>query len=372
MRSRRSRHDRGHDPRPAAPDLPWETPEAAADAELGARLERALREGPGSGHVDVAQLLRGTRQATTKRARVRRTAMIAAAAVAVGAVPVGLQTARWLSPEPVTPATGLSSGPDPTPSPTAPPTSRPMPSPASPRALPTGQLGAVLGDDPKAFLYRIPDSVAFDEADLPAPMELILDLGDYRWIPTVQGQQCNEARVRKLEQAVAGRSWAWVSDPASGRREQLEVRLSVTGWASTKSAELQLALIRRDAGACRFAERVSTVASTEGRWLASGSRADGVPRAYAAAVVPGGLVVGVTVIGTPAGAVDGVKTADSLVQVATRNIERSGLPKDVLLRLEASGQQLDGPASAATSPPSGIATTPDANAQEDNPATDDP
>jgi hypothetical protein len=369
VRSRRPRHDRGHDPRPAAPDLPWETPEAVADAELGARLERALREGPGSGHVDVAQLLRGTRQATTKRARVRRTAMIAAAAVAVGAVPVGLQTARWMSPEPVVPATGLTNGPDPTPSPTATPSAPPTPTAAPPQALPTSPFGRLLRNDPKAFAYPIPDSVAFDQADLPVPMEQILDLGDYRWIPTVQGQECNEMLLQKLEQPIAGRSWTWLSDPAAGRKEQLEVQLSVTGWASERSAELQLGLVRRDAGACRFAERVSTKAATVGTWLAVGARSDGVPRAYAAAVLPGGLVVAVTVTGT-LGADDGLKTVDELLRVATRNVERSGLPKELIQLMQASGRQLGGPAtSEANSRPGAVSPDPAAT-QADKPGTD--
>lgn len=357
MRSRRPRHDRGHDPRPAEPVLPWETPGAVADAELGARLERALREGPGSGHVDVAQLLRGTRRATTKRARARRTAMIAAAAIAVGAVPVGLQTARWLSPPPVVPASGgLATGS----SPSVPPSHRPTPSVEPPRTSPTSRAGAVLGNDPNAVLYEIPDSVAFGKEDLPASMSETLDLGHYRWIPTVQGQQCSDTRFERLEQPVAGRAWTWVDD--AGRPGELLVDLNVTGWASDKSALAQLTLVRRDTGACRFAERISPMAAGNGSWVATGLRSDGTPRAFAATVVAGGLIVGVTVTDS-ASSQEAVKYATTLVQAAVRNLEKSGLTKQLLDR-RAAGVQLSDPGAAppaaSTSSPEGT-RVPEAN-----------
>jgi hypothetical protein len=369
VRNRRPRHDRGHDPRPDATNLPWESPAAVADAELGARLERALREGPGSGHVDVAQLLRGTRQATTKRARARRTVMIAATAVAVGAVPVGLQTARWMSQPPVVPGTGLATGPTPTPTPTATPSRPPEQTTQPPEALPTSRLGRPLGDDPKAVLYKIPDSVAFTATDftsanLLVPMSAVLNLGQYRWIPTVYGQECNETRLTKLEQPVAGRAWSWLGDAESGRRDALQVELSVTGWASDKSAELQLALVRRDTGACRFAHRVQPESSGERSWLAAATREDGVSQVYAATVVPGGLVVGLTITGSESPD-EAVKSASTLIQVAVRNLERSGLTKE-LMQLQASGRQAG--SSGAPAPESGTGD----GAVDPNPAATTP
>ena len=345
MRSRRPRHDRGHDPRPTAPGLPWENPGALADAELGARLEQALREGPGSGHVDVAQLLRGTRQATTKRARARRTALIAAAAVAVGAVPVGLQTARWMSPGPTVPGTSVATGPS--------PSGRPIPSAQPSQALPTSRF-ADLGDDPTAVAYEIPDEAAFARTDLSIP--LVQDLGQYRWIPVVQGQQCNDSRFRKLEQPIAGRSWIWAGVPAGGSAE-LQVDLNVTGWAGEKAADLQLGLVRRDLGACRFAERISPVSTTSGDWTAVGFGPDGKAQVHAVSVVSGGLIVGLTVT-TAQGTELALTYAEKLVQTAARNLERSGLVKQLLAE-QVAGRRLVSP--GPTRPP-GTDPNPGANA----------
>jgi hypothetical protein len=207
-----------------------------------------------------------------------------------------------------------------------------------------------VGSDPTSVLYEIPDSVAFDRADLPMPMSLSLDVGQYRGMPTVQGQVCSESRFKKLEQPVAGRGWSWAADP-TGRSDDYQIDLNVTGWRSERSAEQQLALVRRDAGACRFAERVSTVVSGSGAWTGLGSQVDGVPRVYAVSVAAGGLVVAVTV--TSAGTTDAtLKTANQLVMTAVRNLERSGLTKELALRLQASGRGAPLPdAPAATARP---------------------
>src|SRR5215213_7874482 len=93
------------------------------DAQLAARLETALHDELGRGHVDVAELIRGTRRGS-RRARARRTALIAATAVAVAAVPIAIATMESRpSGHAVTPAaSGGTSAPDITPMPaTAPP-----------------------------------------------------------------------------------------------------------------------------------------------------------------------------------------------------------------------------------------------------------
>jgi hypothetical protein len=211
-------------------------------------------------------------------------------------------------------------------------------------------------------LYDIPDSVAFDRADLPVAMSLTFDLGQYRWIPTVQGQQCSEVRSKKLEQPVAARAWSWATDPASGVADKYQIDLNVTGWSSEKSARAQVALVRRNAGACRFAERVSTVVADSGDWTALGHEVDGIPRVYAVSAVPGGLVVAVTVTSRVTTDVT-LKTANTLVRAAARELERSGLTQE-LVALQAKGLRVTAPGAAQPTSPAADrgAVTPPATA----------
>ena len=132
--------------------------------------------------------------------------------------------------------------------PTTPPSAEPTPSATAPRTLSTSGLMS-----PEKVLYEIPDEVAFARDDFSVPMERVYDGGQYRRIPTVQGQACNEKRFDSLTQPVAGRAWSWAEED-SNRLEQVTVDLNVTGWVGDKTAELQLAAVRRDLGACRFDE----------------------------------------------------------------------------------------------------------------------
>jgi hypothetical protein len=353
MPDRRPRHDR----RAAS-----EGRQMPADAELGARLESALRDGLRDGHVDVAQLLRDTRQASTRRTRVRRVTMIAAAAVAVGVVPVSLQAARWMSPPPVTPGTGSApvvSPPTtpPTPSVTPVPSEQPSPSATQPRTLPSSGLVS-----PEKVLYEIPDGLAFARADFSIPMESSYDSGQYRRIPTVQGQACNEKRFDSLTQPVAGRAWTWAEEN-SNRLEQVTVDLNVTGWVGERTAELQLSAVRRDRGACRFDEALTEVSRSASGWVGATTRIDGIARAHAVRQVPGGVLVAVTVT-DPAGEAAAVKTATMLAETAARRAESSGLTK-VILRLLADGTPPGTATDAASAEPANTDPAPPTGADTD-------
>src|SRR5690242_19841505 len=85
------------------------------DAELGARLGRALREAHADEHVDVARLVRETRRATaTRRTKLRRFTVLAATGVAAASIPLGLELAQWSAPSAAPPA-GSTPAPDRTP-----------------------------------------------------------------------------------------------------------------------------------------------------------------------------------------------------------------------------------------------------------------
>ena len=187
MRDRRPRHD-GRLP---GPD----------DVALAGRLERALHDEHADAHVDVARLVRDTRQATTKRTRVRRFTVLAATGVAAASIPVGFQVAQWSAPSAAPPA-GVAS----TPTPAPPPTEKRPPSPSPTDVPATPKPGGAGAGDVKPWLeldgyadtlYDIPD-LTIPAGAFPAPMESLDTYGQYRGIPAVGPVLCRRLRRTAL------------------------------------------------------------------------------------------------------------------------------------------------------------------------------
>ena len=194
-------------------------------------------------------------------------------------------------------------------------------------------------------------------------MESVYDTGQYRRIPTVQGQACNEKRFDTLTQPIAGRAWTWAEEN-SNKLEQVSVDLNVTGWVGERTAGLQLTAVRRDRGACRFDEALTEVTRSASGWVGVTTRVDGIARAHAVRLVPGGVLVAVTVT-SPAGEDEAVKTATQLADTAARRADSSGLTK-LILRLSAAGTPPGAstdparaePANTDPAPPTGADTNP--------------
>jgi hypothetical protein len=299
----------------------------ADDAHLGARLERALRDEYGDQHVDVAQLLRETRVATTKRSRARRTSLIAATALAVAAVPVGLRLVQ-LSDRPAgTPAASVSASatPDapPTPTETPTPVATQLPAPGvTPESTGKGlRVPDLVLEGPDQVLFDIPDSVAIPRKELPVPMVNLLDLGQYRAVPTLPGQACSAARFERMPQPVAGRSWSWAEEN-SNRLDQRAVNLNVTGWRDGGAAR-ELANVAKNAGACRFDPAVTQTGLTDERWTGWRDGAAGTATAYAAQRV-GDVIVGIEVT-SPEGAEDALATAERLAASTAKRVADAGI-----------------------------------------------
>jgi hypothetical protein len=312
VRDRRPRHDRRNGPGPE-------------DADLGARLERALRGEHGDQHVDVARLLRNTRQATTKRTRTRRFTALAAAGVAAASIPVGLQIAQWSAPSAAPPASQVTSSP-------TPPPAEPTP---SPRATGTPEAERVPGkstrspetDGPAATenSYDIPDAVAIPAEELPASMLVFDDFGQYPKIPTVAGQTCSEVRAERLPGPIAGRQWKW-SEEASNRNDQWIVHLTVSGWRSG-TAERALADVAKNTGACRFRAGEVTVATSDPlAWGGFGSAPDGMSAGYAVRLLKTDVIVAVTVTG-PVDRKEALVIAERLAESASARALKAGVGK---------------------------------------------
>jgi hypothetical protein len=300
------------------------------DVALADRLERALRDEHADTHVDVAQLVRATRQATTKPARVRRFTVLAATGLAAASIPVGLQVAQWSAPTAAPPAGVPTSSPSPEPPPeTRPPT----PSPAAVAAIPTSEPGGARTGDPKAWLaldgyadtlYDIPD-LTIPAGAFPAPMASFDDFGQYRGIPTVTDQSC-PADADEPPLPVAGRSWSWAEE-ASNRLDQYAIVLHVTGWAPGESAH-GLADVAANTGNCRFGSdsELKQASLTDDGWTGWTRRPDGVYCGHAVRVLAGDVIVAVSVY-SPVGRKDALKQAESLLDVAVDEARRAGVEK---------------------------------------------
>lgn len=343
------------------PSLPSEV-----EAEVAARLERALAGGLDDGLVDVARLASRTR-AGIRRAAVRRRVAVAAAAVAAVAVPVGVLA---LTPggtravgvpagegvpsltAPPTPGPATT-GPSATPatSPVTPATSAPASAPdrtrsasRSPDASASGAaadagaadvlpeqgppamvvpLARVLGSDSGLDIaYRVPRTVNYTPGDFPQPLRQILEVGDYRFVSVVSGQGCGTYTPARAP--VAANSWSWAEED-SNRSDQLTVTLTVTGWAPG-TASGHFAEVVDDTGVCRWMEPPAPVSARrlvgDERWLATfGDASSGVVRS---AVRVGDVIVGVEVH-DPAGTDSALTLATGLTNVAGGRARSSGL-----------------------------------------------
>jgi hypothetical protein len=305
----------------------WPGPRELDDAELAARLSGALREELGREHVDVAGLLRATRQ-DTRRAKMRRRALVAVAAVAVLGIPVGIDAARSGLPSVPGLGTPAAGGGDPTDLPTPTPTARPgeEPVPSSEATDPSGvntSPGVVWRvpkdkvNDPDWQAYDIPDSIAFRTADLPKGMESIGDFEPYRQAPTVAGQGCG--RIPSNRWPLARREWSWSrGNTAAGERE-LTVQMVITGWNRSEDA---FAGVVSNTGACRFSDtyllnREESPDTTV--WLSERTSPEGLAYGFAAQRLPGEVIVAVTVI-HPDGTAEAGALASKLADVAAQRV----------------------------------------------------
>lgn len=315
-------------------------PEDSDDARLAARLDEALRIELDRGHVDVAQLLRNTRQAS-RRARLQRRALVAVAAVAVGAVPVAYQV---LQPPPADHGSSVASG-DATAPQRSGPTAAPSPSASEPlgRPKPTGPVptttkpgtqqeapsdgvpavppeggGRVL-KGPTDVLYKIPDSVAFDSGDLPVPM-VSMDIGGdghYRNGPTVAGQEC-AGGIPESRWPVTRRAWSWAEEN-SNRLDQLTVDQVVTGWNDSRAAFNTMV---NGTGSCRF-DDWDIVRLTPTRWEAYAT-SNGLSLGWAVERLASEVIVAVTVY-HPEGPAAAAQEASRLLDIAVERARAADL-----------------------------------------------
>ena len=331
------------------------------EQDVAERLARALHGGPAD-LVDVTALAAGTRRGIV-RASVRRRATVLSAAVAAVAVPVGVMllgpggATRVVGPaasasSPVTAsATGsptASAAPSPSESPggspsqsqSGSPAGSPTTSPADPAPSEPGtgsdsdpvppdpQASVVpigsLSDDPvpNHVAYLVPDAVTLvADSDFPRPMLQLLDLGDYRWTPTVSGQGCGGSHS---PMPVAARQWGFAEEN-SNRLDQLSVNVVVSGWRPGTTAA-RFADIRQNDGVCRFSGRTTTV-STAGlpgdeAWAATLVE-NGYPSGRAAIRV-GDVIVSVEV-DHPDGKAAAVSLAKTLAGLLAERAVSSGL-----------------------------------------------
>jgi hypothetical protein len=259
--------------------------------------------------------------------RLRRFTVLAATGVAAASIPVGFQVAQWSGPSAAPPA-----GQPPAPSAVSPTT--PTPSTAVPSQSPAARAGGartgatgfpfVLKDFGQV-LYDVPDEVAVPGDEFPVPMVLLSDLGQYRAIPTVPGQACNQTRFEKLPQPVAGRSWLWAEEPTN-RLDQYTVALNVTGW-QPGAAQRELANVAKDAGACRFGDAgARSVDADPDGWSGWSRRPDGIYSGYAVRRLDGDVIVAVSV-DSPVSRKDALAAAQSLAVNAVARARNAGLDK---------------------------------------------
>ncbi|WP_088288470.1 hypothetical protein [Kineosporia sp. A_224] len=286
------------------PSLPPEV-----EAEVAARLERALAGGLDDGLVDVARLATGTR-AGIRRAAVRRRVAVAAATAATSAPASAPNRSR-------------SGTRTPDPSTSVPAADAAVPPPEQGPPATVVPLTRVLGSDSGLDVaYRVPRTVNYTARDFPRPLLQLLEVGDYRFVSVVSGQGCGTYTPARAP--VAANSWSWAEED-SNRSDQLTVTLTVTGWVPG-TASGHFAEVVDNTGVCRWMEPPAPVSARrlvgDERWLATfGDASSGVVRA---AVRVGDVIVSVEVH-DPAGTASAVSLAAELTNLAAGRVQSSGL-----------------------------------------------
>jgi hypothetical protein len=296
------------------------------------RLASALRAGLDE-PVPVTSLLQGARRKATRIRRRRQVGVAGVAAIAVAAAPFGVQTLLSGSPRDGAtrfastpgPSTGIVTPTDapPSPSPSDVPNESPsesVPSSEPPRATePPQQTDAPTPQGepsrprfislaaPKAF----PDDIGFRPGDFDRSLQLLLDLGNYRKVAPVGGQECSSADPG----ASAGRVWKWAEEN-SNRLDQVSVDLTLTGWANGRGTQA-IRDVADDTGVCRWSPRTKEVPSRDlpgdGKWAATRTM-NGLHQGFAA-VELGDVLVAVSVT-HPEGEQAAVDEAKRLVVIA--------------------------------------------------------
>jgi hypothetical protein len=294
-------------------------------SDIENRLASALRAGLDDEPVPVTSLLQGARRKATRIRRRRQVGMAGVAAIAVAAAPFGVQT--FLDGSPRDGATHIASTPGPStdvstptgsPSPRLrkppPPPSESVPSSVSPAPTdaptPQGEPSRprfISLAAPKAF----PDDIGFRPGDFDRSLQLLLDLGNYRKVAPVGGQECSSADPG----ASAGRVWKWAEEN-SNRLDQVSVDLTLTGWANGRGTQA-IRDVADDTGVCRWSPRTKEVPSRDlpgdGKWAATRTM-DGLHQGFAA-VELGDVLVAVSVT-HPDGEQAAVDEAKRLVVIA--------------------------------------------------------
>lgn len=303
------------------------------DEAFATWVETELRRELDAGPVDVTGLATRTSRGV-RRARVRRrvTAGVAVPALLVAGLAVATRLPGTLRSGPADPSVAVSlasptvtasaspSSPPPAPSPTGSPEPSPtaIPTPSTTAPTPTASSPSAVftvprSNDPKVVAYRIPDAVSIPADQLPSAVTQQGDIGQYRWISQVDGQDCDDG---SHPLSIAGRNWSWFNPAAS--RKDVAVDLSVTGY-TTGTGRARFAELAANTGACRFTDPVKpqamSVSGVDNAWAAT--RTFGTAEFGHAAVLVGDVIIGVTVQ-SPQGGQAAVELAEKLVLEAAQ------------------------------------------------------
>ncbi len=294
------------------------------DIENG--LASALRAGLDDEPVPVTSLLHGARRKATRIRRRRQVGVAGVAAIAVAAAPFGVQT--FLERSPRDGATHIASTPGPSTAVVTPTGAPPSPSALiEPSVAPSESVPSSQATEPTdaptpqkqpshpqfvslAAPKAIPDDIAFRPGDFKPPLQLTLDLGNYRQVPTVNGQGCTAKPGPS-----AGRVWQWAEEN-SNRLDQVTVSLTLTGWADGRGTQA-IRDVTDDTGACRWSPGTKETSSRDlpgdGKWAATRTMS-GLHQAFAV-VELGDVLVAVSVT-HPDGERAAVDEAKRLVVIA--------------------------------------------------------
>ncbi|HEX5533038.1 MAG TPA: hypothetical protein VFX33_04785 [Actinomycetales bacterium] len=304
-------------------------------SDIESRLASALRTGLDDDPVPVTSLLQGARRKATRIRRRRQVGVAGVAAIAVAAAPFGVQT--FLEGSPRDGATHIASSPGPStdvstptdapPSPSASDEPSAAPSESVPSSEPPQQTEPPQTDAPTsskepsrprfislAAPKSFPDDLGFRSSDLRPPLQLTLDLGNYRKVSTVSGQEC----VAEPGPS-AGRVWQWAEEN-SNRLDQVSVALTLTGWANGRGTQA-IADVADDTGVCRWSPGTKETKSGDlpgdGKWAATRTM-NGLHQGFA--VVELGDVLVAVSVSHPDGEQAAVDEAKRLVVMAAERV----------------------------------------------------
>jgi len=306
------------------------------------RLASALRAGLDE-PVPVTSLLQGARRKATRIRRRRQVGAAGVAAITVAAAPFGVQS--LLSGSPGDGATHFASTPGPSTGIVTPTDAPPSPSPSDePNVSPSESVPSweppqptepPLQTDaaqqteaptpqgepsrprfislaaPKAF----GDDIRLRSSDFDRRLQLTLDLGNYRKVAPVGGQECSSGDSG----ASAGRVWQWAEEN-SNRQDQVSVTLTLTGWANGRGTQA-IADVADDTGVCRWSPGTKEAPSLDlpgdGKWAATRTM-NGLHQGFAV-VELGDVLVAVSVT-HPDGEQAAVDEAKRLVVIAAGRV----------------------------------------------------